>query len=50
LLAENGFGAEAVVAWETEYLESLSSGVQLSHLPVFYAIGRKPVPGDIDSA
>lgn len=49
LLAENGFGAKAIDAWEAEYLDSLSSGVQLSHLPVFYAIGRKPVPGDVDA-
>lgn len=50
LLAEGGFGTPAIDAWEAEYLESLSSGVQLSHLPVFYAIGRKPVPGDVDAA
>lgn len=50
LLAEAGFGAPDVDRWETEYLASLSAGVQLSHLPVFYAIGRKPVPGDVDHA
>ena len=50
LLQENGFAAPAIDRWEAEYLESLSSGQQLSFLPVFYAIGRKPVPGDIDSA
>jgi SAM-dependent methyltransferase len=49
LLAENGFTDAAVDSWEAEYLQSLSSGVQLSHLPVFYAIGRKPVPGDVDA-
>jgi SAM-dependent methyltransferase len=49
LLDENGFSAAEVERWETEYLESLSSGQQLSFLPLFYAIGRKPVPGDIDS-
>lgn len=48
LLAENGFAAPAIDRWESEYLESLSSGQQLSFLPLFYAIGRKPVPGDID--
>lgn len=50
LLAESGFTGQAVDAWEAEYLESLSSGQQLSFLPLFYAIGRKPVPGDVDSA
>lgn len=50
LLAENGFAAAAIDAWEAEYLGSLSSGQQLSFLPLFYAIGRKPVPGDVDSA
>jgi hypothetical protein len=50
LLAENGFAAPAIDRWEAEYLESLSSGQQLSFLPLFYAIGRKPVPGDVDSA
>lgn len=50
LLGENGFQARAVDRWEAEYLDSLSSGQQLSFLPVFYAIGRKPVPGDVDSA
>ena len=49
LLAENGFAPAAVDRWEAEYLESLSSGQQLSFLPVFHAIGRKPVPGDVDS-
>ncbi|HUR24395.1 MAG TPA: methyltransferase domain-containing protein [Candidatus Thermoplasmatota archaeon] len=49
LLAESGFTGSAVDAWETEYLESLSSGQQLSFLPLFYAIGRKPVDGDIDA-
>jgi len=47
-LAEAGFSSTAVDAWEAEYLESLSSGQQLSFLPLFYAIGRKPVAGDID--
>ena len=50
LLGESGFTAQAIDAWEAEYLESLSSGQQLSFLPLFYAIGRKPVPGDVDSA
>jgi SAM-dependent methyltransferase len=50
LLGESGFTAKAIDAWEAEYLESLSSGEQLSFLPLFYAIGRKPVPGDIDSS
>ena len=50
LLAEAGFSHGEVAGWEAEYLESLSSGTGLSHLPVFYAIGRKPVPGDIDAA
>ena len=49
LLAEGGFAAPAIDRWESEYLESLSSGQQLSFLPLFYAIGRKPVPGDVDS-
>jgi SAM-dependent methyltransferase len=49
LLGESGFGAPAIDRWEAEYLDSLSSGQQLSFLPVFYAIGRKPVPGDVDS-
>lgn len=48
LLAESGFSDPAIDAWEAEYLESLSSGQQLSFLPLFYAIGRKPVPGDVD--
>ncbi|MFA5945196.1 MAG: methyltransferase domain-containing protein [Candidatus Thermoplasmatota archaeon] len=50
LLDEAGFTPSAIDAWEAEYLESLSSGQQLSFLPLFYAIGRKPVPGDIDAA
>jgi SAM-dependent methyltransferase len=50
LLAEAGFTQPDVDAWEAEYLESLSSGQQLSFLPLFYAIGRKPVPGDVDAA
>lgn len=50
LLAESGFAAPAIDQWEREYLDSLSSGQQLSFLPLFYAIGRKPVPGDVDSA
>lgn len=50
LLAESGFSVREIDAWEAEYTESLSAGVMLSHLPVFYAIGRKPVPGDVDSA
>ncbi|HJQ93110.1 MAG TPA: methyltransferase domain-containing protein, partial [Candidatus Thermoplasmatota archaeon] len=50
LLAEAGFTSAAVDAWEAEYLESLSLGLQLSFLPLFYAIGRKPVAGDIDAA
>lgn len=49
LLGEGGFTAAAIDRWEAEYLESLSTGQQLSFLPVFYAIGRKPVPGDVDS-
>jgi SAM-dependent methyltransferase len=49
LLAESGRSSVAIDAWEAEYLESLSSGQQLSFLPLFYAIGRKPVPGDVDS-
>ncbi len=49
LLGDSGFAAPAIDAWEAQYLESLSSGQQLSFLPVFFAIGRKPVPGDIDS-
>lgn len=50
LLEESGRAASEIDAWEAEYLESLSSGQQLSFLPLFYAIGRKPVPGDVDSA
>lgn len=50
LLHDTGFSDGEVDAWEREYLESLSSGQQLSFLPMFYAIGRKPVPGDVDSA
>ncbi|HUR60742.1 MAG TPA: methyltransferase domain-containing protein [Candidatus Thermoplasmatota archaeon] len=50
LLGDAGFAAAAIDSWESEYLESLSAGQQLSFLPVFYAIGRKPVPGDIDAA
>ena len=50
LLQENGFSAREIDRWEAEYLESLSSGQQLSFLPLFYAIGRKPVPGDVDVA
>ena len=50
LLAEAGFGAAAIDGWEREYLEALSAGVQLSYLPLFYAIGRKPVAGDVDRA
>jgi SAM-dependent methyltransferase len=50
LLEESGRAPAEIDAWESEYLESLSSGQQLSFLPLFYAIGRKPVPGDVDSA
>lgn len=50
LLSESGRAPAEIDAWEAEYLESLSSGQQLSFLPLFYAIGRKPVPGDVDSA
>lgn len=50
LLAEAGFAADAIAAWEHEYEAALSAGIQLSHLPVFYAIGRKPIPGDVDRA
>ena len=50
LLEESGRAPTEIDAWEAEYLESLSSGQQLSFLPLFYAIGRKPVPGDVDSA
>lgn len=50
LLVEAGFTAPAIEGWEREYLDSLSAGGQFSFLPVFYAIGRKPVPGDVDSA
>ena len=50
LLSESSFTSAAIDAWETEYLDSLSSGQQLSFLPLFYAIGRKPVAGDLDSA
>jgi SAM-dependent methyltransferase len=49
LLAEAGFAPAEVARWEAEYLESLSDGSGLSFLPVLYAIGRKPVPGDIDT-
>lgn len=49
LLVEAGFTAPAIDGWEREYHESLSAGGQFSFLPVFYAIGRKPVPGDVDS-
>src|ERR1041385_7298121 len=49
LLAEAGFAEREIDRWEAEYLDSLSSGQQLSFLPVFYAIGRKPVPGDVDA-
>lgn len=45
LLAESGFAAEAIDAWEEEYLESLSAGIQLSYLPLFYAAARKPTTG-----
>lgn len=50
LLTEARFEPAAIDGWEREYLESLSAGGQFSFLPVFYAIGRKPVPGDVDVA
>ena len=49
LLAESGFAAAEIDAWEAEYADALAAGIQTSFLPVFYAVGRKPVPGDIDA-
>lgn len=50
LLRESGFDRTAIDDWEEEYLGALSAGTQLSWFPFFYAIGRKPVPGDVDRA
>jgi len=49
LLAEGGFPVHDIDAWEEEHLHALESGRSLSFLPVFHAIGRKPVPDGIDS-
>ncbi len=49
-LREANFTAADIDAWEEEYTRALSDGVQLSWFPFFWAIGRKPVPGDVDSA
>lgn len=49
-LVWGGFAPDRLDAWEREYEEALSAGTQMSFLPVFYAIGRKPVPGDVDGA
>ncbi len=50
LLRDAGRGETAIAAWEAEYEAALSAGIQQSYLPIFYAIGRKPVPGDVDRA
>lgn len=50
LLADSGFDEASIDAWEAEYVDALEAGVQLSFLPIFHAIGRKPVPGDVDRA
>lgn len=42
VLREAGFDRPAVDAWETEYLEALETGIQLSWFPFFHAIGQKP--------
>lgn len=48
MLAEAGFAQGEVDAWEKETWDALEAGIQLSFLPCFWAIGRKPVPGDVD--
>lgn len=48
LLAEAGFAPNDVAAWEREYLDAVDAGVETCFLPIFHAIGRKPVPGDVD--
>ncbi len=50
LLEEAGFDEASIDAWEAEYVGALEAGVQVSFLPIFYALGRKPVPGDLDRA
>lgn len=50
LLAEASFAAVHIDQWESEYSAALSDGTQTSFLPIFHAIGRKPVPGDVDRA
>ncbi len=42
LLAENGFPADQVDAWEEEFLQAIEAGIAFCFLPLFYAIGRKP--------
>ncbi|MHB8633935.1 MAG: methyltransferase domain-containing protein [Thermoplasmatota archaeon] len=49
LLAESGFGQASIAGWEAEYEAALFAGTQTSFLPIFWAIGRKPVPGDVDA-
>lgn len=48
LLGEAGFSADRIDAWQREYEDALEQGIQFNFLPVFWAIGRKPVPGDLD--
>ena len=47
MLAEAGRTQTEIDAWEAEYREALEAGVQLSFLPVFWAIGRVR-DGDLD--
>jgi SAM-dependent methyltransferase len=49
MLAEAGFTPAAVDGWEADYLAALEAGTQLNFLPIFWALGRRPVPGDIDA-
>lgn len=49
-LQDSGFAPADIDAWEAEYLQALSDGIQLSWFPFFWAIGRRPVPGDVDRA
>lgn len=48
MLREAGFEGPSIDAWEQEYLEAIDAGVQLTWFPIFWAIGRKPVTGDVD--
>lgn len=48
LLHEAGFAKARIDAWEAECHDALDAGVMTSYLPLFHAVARRPVPGDVD--